>query len=184
MSLDESFKSTLLQNFTAKQNTNGQGSMKQPWNLFCQKAPLRGCTPIFHSGNDPDMGANAVGWRSVHGWQKKRKTANSELWRTVLRVHCSQRRQPTCRWNWKHYLGQTAQYEHVCVVTKMLKLMRTGVVVWKVRSTTGWMEASPVSVSHLASVPWPTHLSYGRNKVLLQPPPLWITSPSRCVHKT
>lgn len=160
--------------------------MKQPWNLFCQKAPP--CLyPIFHSSNDPDISANAVGWRSVHGWQRKKKP-QLILNFGILKVNCSllkeknslQQLQQTCQWNLKLIIWDKLLTLNISA----LKLMCSVAVFWKVRSTTGWMEASPVSAPHLTSVPWPTHLSYGQNKVLLQPPPLWITSPSGCVHKT
>lgn len=149
--------------------------MKQPWNLFRQKASPW-LSPIFHSSNDPDTSANAVGWRSVHGWQREKKQLMLNF--GIVWVKCSSQKKK----NSLQHLQQTHQWNLKLIHQD--KLLTLNISAWLEilgeRSTTGWMEASPVSPRCRDLLTF----SSGQNKVLLQPPPLWITSPSRCVHKT
>lgn len=158
--------------------------MKQPWNLFCQKGPPL-LYPIFHSSKDPDIRVNAVGWRSVHGWQRE-KTANSDIWHINSQLLFAKGKELTLTTSANlsveyktDYLGQTAHLEHSC----MVRNIKTRVYCGDILKSQEHLRMNGSVSGRCTSVPWPTHLSYGKNKVLLQPPPPWITSPSRCEHK-
>lgn len=195
-SLDESFKSILpLQNLHHS-NLHYRTSLPKKtlmgnvaWNsreIYSAKKPLHVCTPF--SILVMTQTSVLMLWAEDPYMADRGKKPQLILNFGILKVNCSlhkeknslQQLQQTCQWNLKLIIWDKLLTLNISA----LKLMCTVAVFWKVRSTPGWMEASPVSAPHLTSVPWPTHLSYGQNKVLLQPPPLWITSPSRCVHKT
>lgn len=114
--------------------------MKQPWNLFRQKAPPW-LSPIFHSSNDPDTSANAVGWRSVHGWQREKKQLMLNF--GIVWVKCSSQKKK----NSLQQLQQSHQWNLKLIHRD--KLLTLNISAWLEmlgeRSTTGWMEASPVS---------------------------------------
>lgn len=150
--------------------------MKRPWNLFCQKAPPR-LYPIFHSSNDPDISANALGWWSAHGWQKKKKTANSKLWHIKTQRLFAKGKELTSTTS-ANLSGQTAHLERFCMVRNMKAHVHCGSILESLKhNRINESVSSCCAAPHLGATTYSPFLWTKQSPVAASPTLDYITLP-------